>query len=431
MGYTDIEKLKNELVSYVSDHKDDYHEIFKLHDGNKYKSLHKDFCDFFCSKVKKCNNFNDSKISSSIDYYKDLFYKISKCGKLSKHHKVCTATVSVCLASISKCCKNNMTNKNNTCIVDNSFESTCDKVSSSENSYSFKEGSVCKLSGKSSSSECKKVSTSCNEIIYNKKCKSDDHSDKSSESNNCKKEKRDCDPCENICDSDEPYPFENVDGCAQGNGEDISGEGDCDDLVQITKMTERLKLVLKQLCMLISILCEMQKAFVEKMNCFGVCDMDCLINCIDIDYQNKLMYVLFKQIESLVTRNNCVFNGTKDTQLLKVYLSCGKTLPVIIIDNVKFTFVQQCGKNYILVNIGSKQYKLWFLGECMTNSAAICVLKKNLCTIKLILYALTSNKKMILHWLNVSKRMISCNEIYDNNDKQDYSCNVKSKCNAW
>ena len=85
-------------------------------------------------------------------------------------------------------------------------------------------------------------------------------------------------------------------------------------------------------------------------HCFGVCDAECKINCIDIDYQNKLMYILYRQIDSLVTQNNCVFNGTKDTQAIKVYLSCGKSLPVVLIDNVKFTLVKECGKNYIFYN---------------------------------------------------------------------------------
>lgn len=447
MGTTDIEKLKKELVSYVNDHKSDYYEIFKLYDDRKCKSHHKDFCDFFCSKIKKCSDFNEKKISTSIKYYKDLFYKIGKCQKLTKHHKVCTATVSVCLASICKCCKKDC-HKNNTCIIENSFESSCDRTCSTDASFSFKEGSICKLSsGKSceSSSECKKSSTSCNEIPYkskhskryNKKCDSpcDNESSRSDGySYKCNDRENNCNPCKDVCDTDESYPFADAclkGGCAQTTRDDSCGFGEGDDLEQLRKTTGRLKVVTKQLCMLISILCEMQKAFVEKMNCFGVCDAECKINCIDIDYQNKLMYILYRQIDSLVTQNNCVFNGTKDTQAIKVYLSCGKSLPVVLIDNVKFTLVKDCGKNYILVNVGSRQYQLWFLGDCMTNSAAICILKQNLCTVKLILQALVSNKKMILHWFSVSDRMAQCKEICDTNDKKDCSCNDKPKCAAW
>jgi len=131
----------------------------------------------------------------------------------------------------------------------------------------------------------------------------------------------------------------------------------------------------------------------------------------------------------LVTQNNCVFNGTKDTQPIKVYLNGGQSMTLCIIDNVKFTLVQECNKKYILVNIGSKQYKLVFFGDCITNSSAICVLKQNLCTVKMILYALDSNKKMIENWLNFAKNMEKCKE-YCCGDNTPKRCNKVAVCGA-
>ncbi len=424
MGHPDIEKCKKELVKYVSDNISDYREIFKLYDAKKCDSMEKNFIDF-CTKVKKCKDFSDSKIIQSIKDCKDLFYKIGKCSKLSKHYRVCVLSINVYLSFLSNFCKKN---SNDVCEVDGKYESSREKsCTSSEQSCSFNEGSVCKLSTKSTSSSKSSSACSSDEIECKKPGKPCD--EKSCDSKSSSKDDN-CEPCKDICNTDEEYPFADAaaGGCCTNGGcnDGGCGFGDCDDIEQLEKVSDRLKIVLKQICMLNSILCQMQKEFVEKMNCFGVCDTECYLNCVDIDFQNKLMFVLYKQIESLVTQNNCVFNGTKDTQPIKVYLNCGKSFTVCIIDNVKFTLVQDCNKKYILVNVGSKQYKLWFLSDCMTNAAAICVLKQNCCTVKLILYALSSNSKMINHWLNVAKNMAKCKVNCDS--KKYCGCNSKPSC---
>ena len=232
-----------------------------------------------------------------------------------------------------------------------------------------------------------------------------------------------------MCETDNGYPFPcaaDAGCCTSGAGAGIDTGADfggCEDLEQFEKASKRLKTVLRQICMLKSIFDQMRKEFVEKMNIFGACDAECYLHCSDIDFQNKLMFVLFKQIESLVTQNNCVFNGTKNAQQIKVYMNSGKSLMACIIDNVKFTLITDCNKKYILVNIGCRQYKLWFLGDCTTNSNAICILQQNCCTINLILSAFMSNTKMITQWLSVSKNMSKC--MVDCDDKKDCSCDSK------
>jgi hypothetical protein len=423
MGHPDIEKCRSELVSYVRDNMDDYRQIFRLYDSKNCSSIERDFRDF-CLKIKTCKDFSEKKIVLLINLHKDLFYKIGKSSKLSKHHKVCVMSINVYLSFLSNYSKNS---KPNVCKIDEKYESTRDNTSStSEQSCAFKDcGSVCKIGSKSSSCS-KSCSSSSNEINCNKPCDTKSHDSKSCDYKPPKEDN--CEPCKDVCDTDDDYPFKDgyENGCCNQGipNDDVCGFGDYDDLDQLQKVTLRLKNVLKQICMLVSILCEMQKEFVSKMNTFGVCDSDMYINCIDIDYENKLMFVLYKQIDSLITQSNCVFNGTKDTAPIKVYLNCGKSFTVCIIDNVKFTLVQDCKKKFILVNIGTRQYKLWFLGDCMTNAAAICLLKQNCCTIKLILNALHSNKKMIEHWTNVAKNMEKFKDYCD--DKKD-CCNSRTK----
>jgi hypothetical protein len=428
MGYsnigTDSGKCQNELLEYVNSNSNDYNEIFENYDKKNYDKLKKNFTHF-CSCLKAAKNLNDDKISKQIKEQSELFYKIGKCKSLSKHQKVCVLSMNVYLSFLCNC----NSKKNNVREACN-LESTSSKSNLSSCTDNFTEKSVCALD-KSSSSSSSKASSKCssNEIKHKPKkdnskpckpCNKKDNDSCSSSSDN--KKSNQCPPLN--CCTDEPYPFKEAEMCSRTGGYyDECGLGDCNDIEQLQKITNRLKVVLKQLCMLSAIFCQMQQQCVEKMNYFAVCDTECYVDCVSIDSQNKLTYLLYKQVNALITQNNCVFNGTKDTQPIKVYLNCGKSLTVCIIDNIKFTFVQDCKCSYILVNIGSKQYKLWFIKDGITNSEAICVLKENCNTINMILHALSSNKKMIEHWLNIACKMAKCKEICDMKcEKQVSSC---------
>jgi hypothetical protein len=413
MGLSDIDKCKQELFKYVNDNKKDYEKVFKLYDEKKSTSLFKKFIDF-CSKINKCDDSSLAGMCDLINQQKDLFYTISKNKNLSKHHKVCVLSVNVYLTFLSKSCKS----QSNVCMIDDKNKSK-NSASSSSDSNTFKQEKVCKMNTSSDD----KVNNNSSDEICKKPSKTQCSSSSSSSSSST--DENGCEPCQNICKEDDEYPFDNAanEGCCINGGCNDCTTSGCDDIEQIEKVTQKLKSVSKNICMLNSILSEMQKEFVNKMNLFGVSDAECYLNCVDIDFENKLMYVLYKQIDALVTQNNCVFNGTKDTQQIKVYLNCGQSMPICIIDNIKFTFVNECNKKYILVNVGSRQYKLWFLSDCITNEAAICLLKQNCCTIRLILYALASNQKMITHWLNVSKNMLKCKELC-----KDNKCESKCDC---
>jgi hypothetical protein len=93
---------------------------------------------------------------------------------------------------------------------------------------------------------------------------------------------------------------------------------------------------------------------------------------------------------------------------VKIYLSSEKSSTICIIDNIKFALVTNCDKKYILVKIGSKKYKLCFFNDSITNSSAISLLKHNCSALKLILYALNSNQKMILNWIHLADKMLKC-----------------------
>jgi hypothetical protein len=423
MGHQDIEKNKKELINFVGDNKKDYDDIFALYDAKKCKTLSKQFTNF-CLDIENCKDFTDKKMCNSIKDIKDLFYNIGKSSKLSKHQKVCVYTLNVYLTLL---CESGEKCKEDVCVVNGDYESSRERTTTSDDSFSIKEGKVFKIKKSSSSEEKTNSSVCCTNTTSSKPRKSkqhktpkcDDYDDESKSST-----KDDCGPCKNICDTDAPYPFADAaeGGCCSSKGcNDGCGFGNIEDIKQLDKVSDKLKIVLKQLCMLKAILCEQQQVFVDGMNAFGVCDAECYLDCADINYQNKLLYVMFRQIDSLITQNNCVFNGTKDTQPIKVYLNCGKSLTLCIIDNVKFTFVQDCNKKYILINVGSKQYKMWYLNDCVSHSAAVCLLKQNCCTLKLILCALDTNEKMIKHWLNVSKSMQKC-KIYGEDDCGSKSC---------
>lgn len=408
----DVEKCKHELISYVSDNANDYKEIFGQYDKKNCDKLRKDF-DGFYSSLKKCKDLSDDKIVDSIKKQSDIFYLIGKSKRLSKHQKVCVLSMNVYLSYLCNCLCKKGGNVREAC----GYESTSSKTSEScsDKHHHYSEKSVRVIETSSSSSSSKTTDCSSNELKLNKKpkkdCKPYGNKDSDSSSHNKSNHSSACPPVNCAC-TDESYPIKDADECCKEGGcYDVCGLGDCNDIEQLKKVTIRLKVVLKQICMLMAIFCQMQQQYVEKMNYLTVCDCECYVDCVSIDSQNKLTYLLYKQVNSLITQGNCIFNGTKDTQPIKVYLNCGKSLTICMIDNIKFTFVQDCKCSYIVVNVGSRQYKLWFLKDCITNAEAICILKENCTTVKLILHALTSNKKMIEHWLNIACNMSKCKEI--------------------
>jgi len=230
--------------------------------------------------------------------------------------------------------------------------------------------------------------------------------------------------CEDVCNTDDSYPFSDHNfGCGGGQGcVDVCEDSGC-DVLQSEVITSKLKRVLNQLCLLNTILCSLRKEFISKINCFALCDPECCIGGVDIDQQNRLMYTSYKQIESLIMKNNCLFVGSNDTHQVKIYLKNGQSLVVCALDNVKFSLESSHNEKYLFVNIGTKTFKICFLSKCMSNSDAICVLKKNFCIIESILYALATNKKSIEHWVNLAKNMDKCNDMC----KDDSDCKCKSK----
>lgn len=169
------------------------------------------------------------------------------------------------------------------------------------------------------------------------------------------------------------------------------------------KINEKIKITSKQINILINIFKQLQKECVEKINSFSMARGDSCVNEIEIDYNNKITFIAYKQMESLVMKNNCIFSGDKNTHQIKVYSDTGKSTTLCVIDNLKIKFNEEKNKKYINVTVGEKTYKIFLLKDKITFFEGIDILENNIKALKNILISLESNKKMINYWLNISK----------------------------
>jgi hypothetical protein len=155
--------------------------------------------------------------------------------------------------------------------------------------------------------------------------------------------------------------------------------------------------------MLINILKQLQKEYVEKINNFSVSRGDSNVDNINIDYINKITIIAYKQIESLVTKNNCIFNGNNETYPIKIYSDSGKSTTLCVIDNFKINLLQENKNKIINVLMADKTFKITLLKDKIIYFEGADLLKANMKSLKNILLSLESNKKMINYWLNISK----------------------------
>jgi len=420
MTKTDNENFKKDVISYVKFHEKHYLDIFKKYDATEYKNIHKNFMKFFNVDFKKATDM--TTLESDIKFYKELFLNIHKNITFDKSYTLNVMSMNVYLECIIKTLESSPKNsaKSATKSTSKSVVKSATKSGSRGSSSSVEESQ--KFTNKGVCNATPVVSSKCTEEEDDSCCES------SGSENGCCGGNQECG--ENLCDTDVTYPF------SEGCGEccDVpSGcvDGECcsssDVIEQFCSITKKLEVILSQICMLNVILCELRKEFISKINCFALCDQDGCASTIDVDYENNMMWTTHLQIDSLITKNNCLFTGTSDKHQVKIYLCNGKSLVICTLDNLKFSFEKCYGGSYILVYVGSKSYKLNFLTRCMTNSAAICVLKQNFCTVKMILMALESNRKVIEHWLNLVSNMGKCKKICQSK-KDDCKCDRKCDC---
>ena len=193
------------------------------------------------------------------------------------------------------------------------------------------------------------------------------------------------------------------------NSDDIksaqSSENDCADFddTNFDKINEKLNIAQKQFSMLINILKQLQREYVEKINNFSVSRGDSNVDNVNIDYINKITIIAYKQIESLVTKNNCIFNGNNETYPIKIYSDGGKSTTLCVIDNFKINLLQENKNKIINILMADKHFKITLLKDKIIYFEGTDLLKANMKSLKNILLSLESNKKMINYWLNISK----------------------------
>lgn len=203
----------------------------------------------------------------------------------------------------------------------------------------------------------------------------------------------------------------------ENNGENIINSCDSEDYddpldlfdnTNFEKINDKLKIAHKQIGILINIMKQLKKECSDKINDFAVSRGDSHIENINVDYINKIILIAYKQIESLVTKNNCIFNGLDDTCPIKIYSENGKSSTLCIIDNFKINLHEEEKKKYINIKVANINYKIYLIKHKITYFEGVDILKNIMKSLKNITISLESNKKMINYWLNISKNNETC-----------------------
>lgn len=180
------------------------------------------------------------------------------------------------------------------------------------------------------------------------------------------------------------------------------------DNANFNKINEKLTIAHKQIAILINIVKQLQKEYAEKINIFSISRLNTNIENTSVDYINKITLIAYKQIESLVTKNNCIFNGKEDTCSIKIYSETGKSSTLCIIDNFKINLEEDNKKKYINIRVANINHKIYLMKDKIMYCDGIEILKNAMKSYKNILTSLESNKKMINYWLNISKNNDIC-----------------------
>lgn len=159
------------------------------------------------------------------------------------------------------------------------------------------------------------------------------------------------------------------------------------------------------------ILSEMQREYLQKINCYNLYDQSVEVNETDIEYHNKLAITSYKQLYSLLTNENSIgstiFDDSSDTKPIDVFLCDGSTYTICTIDNFRIRSETIDETETIIFDIGTLSYNIKYLKAGLDYDAVIVLMKENFSSIKSVLYAITSNQKIILHWLKVINKILN------------------------
>lgn len=162
-----------------------------------------------------------------------------------------------------------------------------------------------------------------------------------------------------------------------------------------------LKSVAKLFSMINVILLEMQKEYLQKINCYNLYDQSSQVNANDVEYNVKLLTTSYAQLTSLISTGSSIFNETTDTVPVEVFLDDGKTFVLCTVDNFRIRLSTTSGFKCILIDIGTHQYVVKILKESLDNGSTVLVMKENFNAVKNATHAIILNQKLIIYWLNV------------------------------
>ena len=173
-------------------------------------------------------------------------------------------------------------------------------------------------------------------------------------------------------------------------------------LKEVTKKIKNIAYILK---MLNIIFVELQRDYIQKINSYNLYDLNIPSSTTDIEYHNKLIQTIYNQTTSLLENaGSGIFNQESDTQPINVFLNNGSIFTLCIIDNIRIRLdIIDCVKT-LIIDIGSSTFSVKFLVDGSTNEVTTIVMKDNFNQVKQFIYALLTNKKSILHWINLLKK---------------------------
>jgi len=180
----------------------------------------------------------------------------------------------------------------------------------------------------------------------------------------------------------------------------------------VLPVLKKMKEIAHLFIMIGVVLTEMQREYLQKINCYNLYDPSAEVNVTDIEYHNKLIDTSYKQILAFLTSEgsigSVVFDDESDTQDINVFLEDSTTFTICTIDNFRIRSEEVSGTQTVIFDIGTESYSAKHLREGANNSTVIDIMKDNFSAIKSILYAILTNKNILNHWLKVIRKNLNC-----------------------
>jgi hypothetical protein len=170
----------------------------------------------------------------------------------------------------------------------------------------------------------------------------------------------------------------------------------------IIKKIQKIVYIFKMLNIIFT---ELQRNYVQKINCYNLYDLSIFSNLIDVEFHNKLIQTIFNQTKSLLEiSGGGIFNQESDTQSIDVFLKNGSIFTLCIVDNLRVRLETVDNIKTLILDVGSSQFSIKFISESNTNDITIMIMKDNFAEVKKFIYSLFSNKKSINHWVKILKK---------------------------